>query len=186
MPAQRKPAAVKRLQGTARADRAPRVDYAARLTAPPPAPATMRPDAIPHWQRVAAAAVGIGTLTAADLPMLELLVNTLAAEADARAALDRDGLTTAAGSGGTKKHPAAAIAETARGQAVALFREFGLSPRSRQGVDQAPSGGVNAFARDGVPSPWAEFETAREPLADCHDTDTDTPRPAQQRRGGIQ
>ena len=182
MPAQRKPAAVKRLQGTARADRAPRVDYSTRLTETPPAPASLRPAAIPHWNRVAAAAVGIGTLTAADVPLLELLANTLAAEAGARAALDRDGLTTEAGSGGRKKHPAAAIAETARGQALAMFREFGLSPRSRQGVDRAPGVAHNPFSRDGGPSPWAEFATAQEALPDCNDTDT--PRPA--RRGALQ
>ena len=182
MPAPRKTTTLKRLQGTARADRAPKLDYSARLDQPPPAPASLRPDAVPHWKRIAAAAVGIGTLTAADLPMLELLANTLAAEADARAALDRDGLTTEAGSGGRKKHPAAAIAETARGQALALFREFGLSPKSRQGVEPAPGVADNPFARDGVPSPWSEFATAPETLADCHDTDTDTPRP----RGRIQ
>ena len=180
MPAQRKNTALKRIQGTARADRAPRVDYSARLTEAPPAPAGMAVTAVRHWDHVAAAAVGIGTLTAADLPMLELLANTLAAEADARAALDRDGLTTEAGSGGRKKHPAAAVAETARGQAVALFREFGLSPRSRQGVDQAPAVALNPFARDGVASLWDEFQTNNE----RHDTDT--LRPAQQRRGGIQ
>lgn len=182
MPAQRKTTALKRLQGTARADRAPRLDYSARLTEAPPAPKGMATTAARHWDHVAAAAVGIGTLTAADLPMLELLANTLAAEADARTALDRDGFTTDAGSGGKKKHPAAAIAETARAQALALFREFGLSPRSRQGVDQAPGVSQNPFARDGVPSPWSEFATARETLTGCRDTDTDTPRP----RGRIQ
>ena len=114
--------------------------------------------------------------------MLELLANTLAAEAKARAVLYRDGLTTAAGSGGTKKHPAAAVAETARSQALAMMREFGLTPRARQSVDRAPASGVNPFSRDGQASPWEEFATAQETLPDCHDTDTDTPRP----RGRVQ
>ena len=186
MPAPRKTTALKRLQGTARADRVPKVDYARRLDQPPPAPATLAAAAVLHWNRIAAATVGLGVLTEADLSLLELLSNTLAAEAEARTALTRDGLTTAAGSGGTKKHPAAAVAETARSQALAMMREFGLTPRARQSVDRAPASGVNPFSRDGEASPWAEFETAREPLADCHDTDTDTPRPTQRRQGALQ
>lgn len=151
MPAERKSAARKRLHGTARADRAARVDYAERLTEPPPPPRKMPADARAIWRHIAAAAVGIGVLTRADLPLVELLVSALAAEDQAQKLLAAEGLTIAAGSGGRKKHPGAAIAESARGQALAMMRELGLSPKSRQAIDAAPpSRGANPFLRFGI------------------------------------
>jgi P27 family predicted phage terminase small subunit len=161
MPAPRKSANRKALAKTARADRRTRTDFAARLTKVPPAPRTLAAAARPIWRRLATACVGIGTLTLADLPLLELLANTLHAEAEARTTLAADGPTIAAGSGGRKKHPCAAIAETARAQAVTMLREVGLTPRARQGVDTAPpAGAVNPFTRHGrAPDPFAEFVT---------------------------
>jgi P27 family predicted phage terminase small subunit len=138
MPAVRKSSSKKRLAGTDRKDRRPRADYASRLITPPPPPRTLPPQARPIWRQIAAAAVGICTLTRADLPLLELLVTTLHTEAEARRALAAEGMTTQTGTGGRKRHPAAALAEAARSQALAMLREFGLSPKARQTVDTAP------------------------------------------------
>jgi P27 family predicted phage terminase small subunit len=159
MPAERKSAARKRLQGTARADRQPHADYASRLRELPPAPRSLPPDARRIWRNLAAITVGLGVLTAADLPLLELLVVTIGAEAHARATLKADGLTIGAGSGGRKKHPAAAIAETARSQALTMMREFGLSPKARQSVDTAPPPQINPFTRFGKRPPADDFES---------------------------
>jgi P27 family predicted phage terminase small subunit len=186
MPNRRKSTATKSLQGTARSDREPKVDYSARLTEPPPAPANLAKNAIPHWDRIAAATVGIGTLTNADLSLLRLLADTLAVESEARAALSRDGMTTQAGSGGTKKHPAAGIAETARIQALAILREFGLTPRARQSVDRAPASAGNPFFRDGGDSRWAEFATSQGSPVGDYATDPDLEKPASSRRGRLQ
>jgi P27 family predicted phage terminase small subunit len=154
MAAPRKSTTRKALAKTARTDRQTRTDFAARLMKPPPPPRTLATEARPIWRRLAAACVGIGTLAAADVPLLELLVHTLHAEAEARATLAKDGVTTTAGSGGQKKHPACSVAETARAQAVGMMRELGLTPRARQGVDTAPPAGVaNSFARNGRAPP---------------------------------
>jgi P27 family predicted phage terminase small subunit len=186
MPPPRKPAFVKGLQNTLRADRQPRMDYARRLSEPPPAPGGMASVAVLHWNRIAAACVGLGVLSEADLPLLRLLADTLAAEEIAREALARDGLLTAAGSGGSKKHPAAGIAETARIQALAMLREFGLTPRARQSVDPAPANAANPFTRDGGDARWAEFGTSQESLVGHYANDLDLEKPASSRRGRLQ
>jgi P27 family predicted phage terminase small subunit len=87
---------------------------------------------------VARAALGVGTLTAADLRALEILAVTLAAEAEARDAISLEGLTIRTADGGRKPHPAVRIAETARAQAARLLGDFGLLPRGRQSLDPPP------------------------------------------------
>src|ERR1039457_357742 len=94
------------MKGTAREDRKPRRDFAARLARAPSPPAHLSERAAGEWQRLAPAAVGIGTLTAADLRAFELLAITLAAEAEAREVILREGLTVPTGDGGAKPHPA--------------------------------------------------------------------------------
>jgi P27 family predicted phage terminase small subunit len=150
MPNPRRSTREKTLTGTLRADRELKTDFTERLTEPPPPPEQLAPDAAEIWNTIAAAAVGIGTLTAADLPLLGLLVSTMNAEATARATLATEGMTITAGSGGLKKHPAAAIAEAARSQALQMLKEFGLSPKARQSVD-------TASPADRAPNPFAEF-----------------------------
>jgi P27 family predicted phage terminase small subunit len=154
MPGLRRTTAAKRLSGTARRDREPRPDYIARLTEPPEAPRALTPEARRIWRELASAAVGIGTLTRADLPLLMLLTTTLEQEALARRELVADGNAIAAGSGGRKRHPAAATAEKARAAAVLMMLQFGLSPRARQGIDTAPPPrAANPFILRGRPPP---------------------------------
>ncbi len=79
--------------------------------------------------------VRLGTVREADLPALELLATILATEREACELLDKQGIVSATGAGGLKPHPAMRMAETARGQAIALLDRFGLSPRARKGID---------------------------------------------------
>ena len=138
MPARRS-AAAKALAGTARRDRLPKpTDPAAKLAEAPPPPDHLSGRARSEWMGLAPAAVGLGTLTGADLRALELLCEALAAEAEARAAGAREGLSVATAGGGRKPHPAVRIAEAARNQAHRLLSDFGLTPRGRQGVDATP------------------------------------------------
>ena len=138
MPARRTSNALKVIQSTARSDRKPRRDFAARLARTPSPPAYLSQRATEAWRRLAPAATNLGVLTLADLAAFELLCVTLGAEAEARAVLERDGLTTSTGSGGRKPHPAVRIAETARAQAARLLEAFGLTPRGRQSLDTPP------------------------------------------------
>src|ERR1700730_7455142 len=79
-------------QGTKRRDRQVKPEISERLKHPPAAPKHLSPRARVHWRRVAVAAVGIGTLTRADLSALELLSVTLATEEEAREVIAKDGM----------------------------------------------------------------------------------------------
>jgi P27 family predicted phage terminase small subunit len=151
MVAHRKSATRKKLTGTARADRKPRVDFATRLKRLPTPPASLTPAARRFWKLHGNAAVGLGTLTRGDLPLLGLLSETLLVEADARAAVAAEGYTVVGGSGGAKGHPAATIASTARSQAFAMMQGLGLSSRARLGLGQASE------PESPIAHPWDEF-----------------------------
>ena len=134
----RKSPALKAVQGTERRDRQLKPEISERLKQPPTAPKHLSPSARAHWRRVAVAAVGLGTLTRADLSVLELLAVTLETEELARETVAREGMMVATESSSGKAHPALRVMEKARGQAAALLQRFGLDPRSRQSVDVRP------------------------------------------------
>ena len=141
----------KALRGTARADRQKPAGAAERLTAVPKAPPTVSDAAKAEWQRLAPILVNAGTLTANDLRALELLAETLASAAAFAAVIAKDG-TLIEGAGGTRKaHPALQALATARAQARALLHDFGLTPRGRAAVEQAPA------APTAADDPYAEF-----------------------------
>jgi P27 family predicted phage terminase small subunit len=139
LPARRISTTLKIARGTSRADRRSKRDFAARLTRTPSPPAHLSELAATEWRRLAPAAAGLGTLTAADLRAFELLAVTLATEAEAREVLQREGWTVSTADGGSRKgHPAIKTIETARAQAARLLEAFGLTPRGRQALDTSP------------------------------------------------
>lgn len=129
---------VKTARGTARASRRKNVPAGERLTTVPRPPAGIAASAAAEWRALAPVLCDLGTLTAADLRALRLLCETLAAVAELAAVLAKEGHTVPAASGGVKGHPAAQALATARAQAHRLLADFGLTPRSRAAVDQAP------------------------------------------------
>lgn len=129
--------AAKALSGTLRADRLKGITTDQLTVAPPPPPG-MSSRAAAEWVRVAPLVVSLGLLSASDLRALELLAETLATEAQLRETLDREGLTIATGTGGSKAHPALRALSDARAQAARLLDAFGLSPRGRQAIDAPP------------------------------------------------
>ncbi|MDN7458178.1 MULTISPECIES: phage terminase small subunit P27 family [Burkholderia] len=133
----RKSNAIKALAGTLRADRLKGI-AAEQLDIAPPPPAGMSSRAAAEWVRVAPLVVSLGLLSASDLRALELLAETLATEVRLRETLDREGLTIATGTGGSKAHPALRALSDARAQAARLLDAFGLSPRGRQAIDAPP------------------------------------------------
>jgi P27 family predicted phage terminase small subunit len=134
----RKSNLAKRLSGSARRDRLPKRDLAARLIRAVPPPRGMSDRAKLEWRALMPAVLAIGTMSKADLRAFALLATTLAAESEAREAIERDGMVVVGGSGGRKSHPALKAAETARMQAMRLLESFGLTPRGRQSVDVIP------------------------------------------------
>ncbi len=114
----------------------------ARLTEPPEPPDRLSPRAAAEWRRLAPAATALGTLAGADLRGFELLCETLATEATARAVVEAEGHAVPTAGGGAKPRPEVRVMETARVQAARLLAEFGLTPRGRRGLDlPRPRGG---------------------------------------------
>ncbi|WP_254608128.1 phage terminase small subunit P27 family [Burkholderia lata] len=132
----RKTNVAKALSGTLRTDRLKGIASKHLTVAPPPAGMSSR--AATEWVRVAPLVVSLGLLSGSDLRALELLAETLATEAQLRETLDREGLTIATGTGGSKAHPALRALSDARAQAARLLDAFGLSPRGRQAIDAPP------------------------------------------------
>jgi P27 family predicted phage terminase small subunit len=131
--------AYKDLTGTYRSDRAHPQTASERLAQCPQPPTDLSDVARSEWERLAAAAHEIGTLTAADLRAFRLLCETLATAAEAQGVIGREGMTLPTGSGGTRAHPATKVLETARAQAARLLAEFGMTPRGRNYVGAAPA-----------------------------------------------
>src|SRR5947207_2461185 len=159
---------VKNLRGTVRIDRLPKPTALDRLRTAPQAPAHLSERASIEWKALASVCCEMGTLTNADLRALELLCECLATESELRETLKAEGLTIAGAGDNSKAHPACKLLESTRNQATRLLTEFGLSPRSRLGVELAPALRVNKVANhsngnsadkyfDG-PRPWERRE----------------------------
>lgn len=128
----------KSLRGTSRAGRRKAPSAGERLTVAPRLPAGLTAAAAAEWRTLAPVLVQLGTLTNADLRALRLLCELLASVGELEAVIRREGHTIEASSGGRKGHPAAQALATARTQAHRLLADFGLTPRARAAVDQAP------------------------------------------------
>lgn len=130
--------ASKAARGTLRADRMKQVPAGERLLEVPKPPAGLDPAAAAEWKRLAPLLVEVGTLTAADLRALQLLAETLASAAHLAETVKREGYTVPGAAGGVKSHPCLVALAQARAQAARLLGDFGLTPRGRGSVDQAP------------------------------------------------
>ena len=139
MPARRSNA-LKAAAGTLRPGRIRATPAGERLLEVPKPPAGLDPAAAAEWKRLAPLLVEVGTLTAADLRALQLLAETLASAAHLAETVKREGYTVPGAAGGVKSHPCLVALAQARAQAARLLGDFGLTPRGRGGVDQAPGG----------------------------------------------
>ncbi len=126
--------------GTLRPSRLRDTPAAERLQATPRPPAGLDPTAAAEWKALAPLLVSSGVLTAADLRTLRLLCETLADVAALAATIKAEGLTIESATGARKAHPALNALGTSRALAHRMLSDFGLSPRSRGGVDAAPDG----------------------------------------------
>ena len=135
----------KRLRGTLRADRHA-ANSTGALAAAPSAPAHLSSAAATAWQRFAALACAIGTLTPADLPLLELLARTWASIDDLERQLAADGLVIESETGARKAHPGLAALDRARALAHRLLGDLGLSPPGRERITMRPSATKNPYA----------------------------------------
>lgn len=137
MPSRRSVAA-KTAAGTLRKSRMKQAPAGERLVEAPPPPPGLSSAAAAEWARLAEVLVEVGSLTRADLRGLSMLCELLADVRDLEAQVRRDGYLVPAANGGTKGNPAAAALATARAQAHRMLSDYGLNPRARGSVDQAP------------------------------------------------
>ena len=93
----RKSNARKSVNGSLRADRAPRAEPAQRVPEAPPPPAHLSAGAQAQWRALAPAAFELGTLTTPDLVAFALLAETLATAESARQTVASEGFTVGTG-----------------------------------------------------------------------------------------
>jgi P27 family predicted phage terminase small subunit len=105
----------------------------------PHPPPHLDAEAAEEWERVAAAAVALGSLRVCDLPALALLAETLALARAAQRTLTAEGFLIATAAGNPKGHPAARVLVEARQHATQMLDRFGLTPIARKSVESWPS-----------------------------------------------
>jgi P27 family predicted phage terminase small subunit len=114
----------------------------------PSAPDHLSESARNEWNRLAPAAVSIGTLTKADLRAMELLCDALATIAELTAVVREEGYVLPTGDGGRKGNPLLRSISEQRAQAMKLLASFGLTPLGRMSVDVKPElAKENPFAK---------------------------------------
>lgn len=126
----------KLVTGTLRGARRRASSAPAALTRTPTAPSALDSDAKEAWNRFGSAAVKVGSLTAADLGLLELLSRTWASCMTLERLLASEGYVISS-RGATKGHPATAALAGARLMAHRLMTDLGLSAVGRQRIDVA-------------------------------------------------
>lgn len=138
--------ASKELRGSLRADRIRRIDAGKALRRLPAPPDGLPPEAAAAWRRFGSLAIGLGTLTAADVALLELLARTWASAVELEQVLARDGLILTSGEV-QKAHPAIAALDRSRNLAHRLLADLGLSPPGRERISITPPARNNPFTK---------------------------------------
>ena len=96
----------------------------------PEIPAGLSDGALKHWNNLMPVIFELGTARPADIHALVLLVE-MRADLDAlQDTIRKEGITTQAGSGGKKAHPAMRSLEATRRQVLSLLDRFGLLAES--------------------------------------------------------
>jgi P27 family predicted phage terminase small subunit len=134
----RTPDHLKKLRGTDRADRNKPALAGERLTEPVPAPDTASRGAAKEWDALMPVLVELGTICKADLRAFEQLCETLATQSALQAVIEAEGVLIKTGTGSHKSNPALRSLETARAQAMRMYDQFGITPKSRAYVTPAP------------------------------------------------
>jgi P27 family predicted phage terminase small subunit len=101
----------------------------------PKAPAGLKPAEKAFWRKLAPQATALGRLNPSDVTLFRQLCATLATIQECEAVIGIEGLTATTASGSPRTHPAVRTLENARRLAARMLAEFGLSPSSRQRIE---------------------------------------------------
>ena len=156
---QRKPTALKKLQGTFRADRAPKNE--AQPTGHAEPPDFLSAEARAEWDRLAPELERIGLLTVADQAVFSVYVQAWSDYSKLTAQLNSMAIWTwQAESGYRQSVPEIALRREAWTRIKEAGSRLGLDPSSRSGLHVEPrSKRENKFARLRQLNPFAEFES---------------------------
>lgn len=127
------PTALKRLRGTARADRATANEPKPELASADP-PESLPPEAVIRWNRYAPVLIRLRVLTELDRATLADLCVVEARLAECNRELDKDGVVIAGARGGLVRHPAVMAANAYGARALQLRAKLGMSPVDRAKV----------------------------------------------------
>jgi P27 family predicted phage terminase small subunit len=134
----RKPSNVKKLQGTYRRDRAPKIEPEPRQGIPH-CPSHLTDLEANVWAQLGRHLHDMGVLSEADATALELLVEAYGTYRNAQDVIAKNGLiyqtTTAAGDQMIRPRPEVAIAADSWRRIHKMLVEFGLTPASRTRVE---------------------------------------------------
>ena len=92
----------------------------------PEIPAGLSDGALKHWNNLMPVIFELGTARPTDIPALVMLCEMRADLDLLQDTIRKEGITTVAGSGGRKAHPAMRSLEVARRQVLSLLDQFGL------------------------------------------------------------
>lgn len=133
-----KPSALKKLQGTYRADRATSLE-----ATPAPAPLEVPPYlsglAADKWNELAPMLARNGLLTEGDTDTLAVYCQTWARYLEAEIRLETEGATTVARSGYQQVSAWVTIAKTCRADLMKLGDRLGLNPSARSRIHASPA-----------------------------------------------
>ena len=112
----------------------------------PEPPPWLEGRALELYRRLSEPLARVGLLTEADGPLFAELCLCLARKEQAEAQLSAEGLVVRSPQG-VKVHPAVKVAKEYRTAALALAKEFGLTPHARGSLDVAPREVQDELAR---------------------------------------
>ena len=138
-----KPTALKALQGTARPDRINPHEPQPPVIVEAHPPAWLKGRGRKAWRELAGMLGDMRILTVPDQPALSLLCDAYGEYIEARAVVQREGMTyeskTMNGSI-VRRRPEVEIAADAWRRTAAMLQQFGLTPSARAKVSAAPEG----------------------------------------------
>jgi len=131
-----KPTAIKKLQGTARADRVKANEPKPKKgSVAPSVPGHLSADAKKEWRRVAKELHGLGLLTSIDRTALAAYCETYVTWVDALAQCRKLGLIVKTTNGNAVQNPYLSVASQAEKRMRGWLSEFGMTPSSRTRIN---------------------------------------------------
>ncbi|MBO9612535.1 MAG: phage terminase small subunit P27 family [Dyadobacter sp.] len=141
----RKPTAQKKLEGTARKDRANTNEIMpSTIEHPPSAPKYLSAAAKKEWKMACTELIKMGILANTDLALLSAYCNEMGSYIEACDVIRKEGMimTFERGDGGTysQQHPAVGIKNAALSNALKIANQFGFTPAARARIEAPEKG----------------------------------------------